>query len=76
MIRRLKDDILSELPQKFRQVIRLPKPAPNRWPNKKRKINNGSCNRDEFEDMSSSDDSESSDTEGTINLNLDVTATN
>ena len=32
MIRRLKRDVLAQLPPKRRQVIRLPKPAPEDWP--------------------------------------------
>ncbi|GAX84585.1 hypothetical protein CEUSTIGMA_g12006.t1 [Chlamydomonas eustigma] len=32
MIRRLKRDVMAELPPKRRQVIRLPKPAPANWP--------------------------------------------
>ncbi len=32
MIRRLKKDVLGELPPKRRQVIRLPRPAADRWP--------------------------------------------
>lgn len=32
MLRRLKQDVLSQLPPKRRQVIRLPKPAASEWP--------------------------------------------
>ncbi|KAL4428086.1 hypothetical protein ABPG75_002175 [Micractinium tetrahymenae] len=32
MLRRLKKDVLSQLPPKRRQVIRLPKPPPSEWP--------------------------------------------
>eukprot|EP00803_Ostreobium_quekettii_P008937 evm.model.scf_153.2 EVM.evm.TU.scf_153.2 scf_153:8261-20215(-) len=41
MIRRLKRDILSQLPPKRRQVVRLPRPPADRWPNEKGSRNRG-----------------------------------
>ncbi len=32
MVRRLKSQVLAQLPPKRRQVVRLPKPPPDRWP--------------------------------------------
>lgn len=33
MLRRLKRDVMAELPPKRRQVVRLPRPRPSDWPN-------------------------------------------
>lgn len=33
MLRRLKRDVMAELPPKRRQVVRLPRPKPADWPN-------------------------------------------
>ena len=35
MLRRLKRDVMAELPPKRRQVVRLPCPKPADWPNQK-----------------------------------------
>ena len=32
MIRRLKSEVMAQLPPKRRQVVRLPKPRPQDWP--------------------------------------------
>lgn len=32
MLRRLKRDVMAELPPKRRQVVRLPRPKPSDWP--------------------------------------------
>ena len=32
MIRRLKAEVMAQLPPKRRQVVRLPKPRPQDWP--------------------------------------------
>lgn len=32
MIRRLKSEVMAQLPAKRRQVVRLPKPRPQDWP--------------------------------------------
>ncbi len=41
MLRRLKRDVMAELPPKRRQVVRLPRPKPADWPNQE--VPEGEC---------------------------------
>ncbi len=51
MLRRTKRDVLGQLPEKRRQVVRLPKPKPEDWPDKR-----GRGKADEKEDAEVSED--------------------
>ena len=70
MLRRLKCDVLSQLPPKRRQVIRLPKPPPRDWPRKKG-ISNHEIDRSDASSMDEDDEPSQIPSSGVVRSNFE-----
>ena len=58
MIRRLKSEVLSQLPAIRRQIIRLPRPAPQDWPAAWRQQGHRASSADEEEEEEEEEEGE------------------